>query len=276
MVLTYMARDDPGGEIQGAVAAPRSLPGVPAAASRSSTASGVVFEDKPLRRGARNPHPPLHQLLGPQGRSSKERRSPTNSARSTPARSIYDVDGIASTGPPWRSTTPTRRSSSSRSTRVSKSVFDSETRKPLYPRKRASRAFPPHDLRRRRNHRHPCMRLVKSSGGHSIAVYNPAQKGARKELASLIHDNRVEPCLPGRLLRRLGDGHPREDHHRQDRPRRPVGKTRSRPLNTMTSTPGKRIYARRWIRPERHRRIPRVDRRTQAYTPQPCGSPWGC
>lgn len=37
----------------------------------------------------------------------------------------------------------------------------------------------------------PCMRLVKNSGGHSIAVYNPAQKGARKEMASLIRDNRV-------------------------------------------------------------------------------------
>ncbi len=37
----------------------------------------------------------------------------------------------------------------------------------------------------------PCMRLVKSSGGHSIAVYNPAKSGARRELSSLIHDNRV-------------------------------------------------------------------------------------
>lgn len=37
----------------------------------------------------------------------------------------------------------------------------------------------------------PCMRLVKSSGGHSIAVYNPAKGGGRRELSSLIHDNRV-------------------------------------------------------------------------------------
>ncbi len=37
----------------------------------------------------------------------------------------------------------------------------------------------------------PCMRLVKSSGGHSIAVYNPTKSGARRELSSLIHDNRV-------------------------------------------------------------------------------------
>ena len=42
----------------------------------------------------------------------------------------------------------------------------------------------------------PCMRLVKNSGGHSIAVYNPDQKGARKELASLIRDNRVSHVCP--------------------------------------------------------------------------------
>ena len=42
----------------------------------------------------------------------------------------------------------------------------------------------------------PCMRLVKSSGGHSIAGYNPDRKGARKEMASLIHDNRVSHVCP--------------------------------------------------------------------------------
>jgi hypothetical protein len=40
------------------------------------------------------------------------------------------------------------------------------------------------------------MRLVKNSGGHSIAVYNPDKKGARKEMASLIHDNRVSHVCP--------------------------------------------------------------------------------
>ena len=42
----------------------------------------------------------------------------------------------------------------------------------------------------------PCMRLVKSFGGHSVAVYNPAQKGARKELNALIRDNRVNHVCP--------------------------------------------------------------------------------
>lgn len=42
----------------------------------------------------------------------------------------------------------------------------------------------------------PCMRLVKNYGGHSIAVFNPEQKGARRELAALIHDNRVSHVCP--------------------------------------------------------------------------------
>ena len=42
----------------------------------------------------------------------------------------------------------------------------------------------------------PCMRLVKNYGGHSIAVYNPEQKGAHKEMASLIQDNRVNHVCP--------------------------------------------------------------------------------
>ncbi len=42
----------------------------------------------------------------------------------------------------------------------------------------------------------PCMRLVKSSGGYSIAVYNPSQKGARRDLGALIHDNRVNYVCP--------------------------------------------------------------------------------
>ena len=42
----------------------------------------------------------------------------------------------------------------------------------------------------------PCMRLVKNFGGHSVAVYNPTQKGARKELNALIRDNRVNHVCP--------------------------------------------------------------------------------
>jgi len=42
----------------------------------------------------------------------------------------------------------------------------------------------------------PCMRLVKNFGGHSIAVYNPAEKGARKEMSALIRDNRVNHVCP--------------------------------------------------------------------------------
>lgn len=37
----------------------------------------------------------------------------------------------------------------------------------------------------------PCMKLVKNYGGHSIAVYNPDDKGKRKEMNTLIRDNRV-------------------------------------------------------------------------------------
>ena len=42
----------------------------------------------------------------------------------------------------------------------------------------------------------PCMRLVKNFGGHSIAVYNPEDKGKRKEMNTLIRDNRVNHVCP--------------------------------------------------------------------------------
>lgn len=38
----------------------------------------------------------------------------------------------------------------------------------------------------------PCMKLVKQQGGHSIAVYNPAEKDAQKALDSLVQDHRVD------------------------------------------------------------------------------------
>ena len=42
----------------------------------------------------------------------------------------------------------------------------------------------------------PCMRLVKNSGEHSIAVYNPEIRNARRELNGLIRDNRVSHVCP--------------------------------------------------------------------------------
>ncbi len=37
----------------------------------------------------------------------------------------------------------------------------------------------------------PCMRLVKSSGGNSIGVYNPENKGANADVLRLIKENRI-------------------------------------------------------------------------------------
>lgn len=37
----------------------------------------------------------------------------------------------------------------------------------------------------------PCMRLVKDQGGHAIAVYNPAKRGAKKHAEQLIADGRA-------------------------------------------------------------------------------------
>ena len=37
----------------------------------------------------------------------------------------------------------------------------------------------------------PCMKLVKNYGGHSIAVYNPEDRTKRREMTTLIRDNRV-------------------------------------------------------------------------------------
>ena len=54
----------------------------------------------------------------------------------------------------------------------------------------------------------PCMRLVKASGGYSIAVYNPHEEGMRAEAERLIGENRVNFVSPadyseGRELDRI-------------------------------------------------------------------------
>ena len=42
----------------------------------------------------------------------------------------------------------------------------------------------------------PCMRLVKSSGGYSIAVYNPAEEDKRPAAEKLLGENRVDFVTP--------------------------------------------------------------------------------
>ncbi len=54
----------------------------------------------------------------------------------------------------------------------------------------------------------PCMRLVKSSGGYSIAVYNPAEEDKRPAAEKLLGENRVDFVTPadyreGRALDRI-------------------------------------------------------------------------
>ena len=42
----------------------------------------------------------------------------------------------------------------------------------------------------------PCMRLVKSQGGHSIAVYNPAHQGSFEAMRKLIDEGRATYVCP--------------------------------------------------------------------------------
>ena len=42
----------------------------------------------------------------------------------------------------------------------------------------------------------PCMRLVKDQGGHSIAVYNPGKRGAKKHAERLIEEGRANVVAP--------------------------------------------------------------------------------
>jgi len=42
----------------------------------------------------------------------------------------------------------------------------------------------------------PCMKLVKSNGGYSVAVYPKAQKAAKASVQGLLRDRRVDFCAP--------------------------------------------------------------------------------
>lgn len=42
----------------------------------------------------------------------------------------------------------------------------------------------------------PCMRLVKDQGGHALAVFNPAKKGARQVAERLVSDGRASLAAP--------------------------------------------------------------------------------
>ena len=43
----------------------------------------------------------------------------------------------------------------------------------------------------------PCMQIIRRHNGHAIAVYNPDKKGAKKKVAHLIADRRVNIIVPG-------------------------------------------------------------------------------
>ena len=142
---------------------------------------------------------------------------------------LYDVDGIAY----WPAVAVNYTNKTQFIFKINKgveSVSDSKEVNRYVPGGGAARAVPAHDLRGRRHHRHPRMRLVKSSGGHSIAVYNPDQKGRAATWRSSSATNRVNHVCPCRLLRGLGDGPAGQDRHRQDRPRLQTRTNGSHPI----------------------------------------------
>jgi hypothetical protein len=46
----------------------------------------------------------------------------------------------------------------------------------------------------------PCFRTVKSQGGHSIAVYKPSTKGAKRKAEELIKEGRVNFIVPANYV----------------------------------------------------------------------------
>ncbi len=193
MVLTYMAR-----MIQAAKSKGLSLrrEAFQESGRRVTLYPGVREWFARVNRygAARHPHPPLHQLLGVEG--DHRRTEIAHEFRKIYACSfLYDVDGIAY----WPAVAVNYTNKTQFMFKINKgveSVFDStlvnryipENQRPVPFRHMIYVGDGTTDI--------PCMRLVKNFGGHSIAVYNPAEKGARMQMASLIHDNRVSHVCP--------------------------------------------------------------------------------
>lgn len=108
---------------------------------------------------------------------------------------LYDIDGVAY----WPGVAVNYTNKTQFIYKINKGV------EPVWDCKLVNRYIPEHE--RPVQFRHmiyigdgttdiPCMKLVKSQGGHSIAVYNPEVKNGRKELAQLIRDNRVHRVCP--------------------------------------------------------------------------------
>ena len=194
----------------------------------------MVRTHQPLRRRARHPHPPLYQLVGAERDYRGDRNSP---------RIPQDL----------RLLVPLRRGRHRLLARRGGQLHqqdavhlqDQQGRRvgvglhagqPLHPRERAARTVQPHDLRRRRHHRHPL-----HAPGQELRrpLHRRLQPRAEKRLPrdGVAHPGQPRQSrLPGRLHRRLRNRHHREDDHRQDRPRRPAGTARGRPLTRPRQT----------------------------------------
>ena len=71
----------------------------------------------------------------------------------------------------------------------------------------------------------PCMRLVKKFRRTFDRGLQPRPEGCPQGDGLADPRQPRKPRLPGRLFRRLGHGHPGQNHHRQDRPGRQARKT---------------------------------------------------
>ncbi len=108
---------------------------------------------------------------------------------------LYDVDGVAY----WPAVAVNYTNKTQFIFKINKgveSVFDSEQVNKYIPEEQRAVPFKNMIYIGDGTTDIPCMRLVKSSGGHSIAVHNPKNHGAIHSLASLIEDNRVSYLCP--------------------------------------------------------------------------------